>query len=253
MIRRLVVRDPRQAVVPWWGVVESLRNLDEICFDEGLNILWGRNGSGKSTVVRALAELTHSYQGGVSKVTRSSLRAFFPQGAPPRFGVVLEHDGQAARSFVAGKEYGVSGAGMDDDFFDLGLRTTLLRASSGQAQISWVSETLRHRDWPTVEWFIEEEKAATACKDQLRQTREVLFTPQIPPGPRTVLLDEPDRSLDMDNLEVFWKLLPRIAARGYQIIVATHSGFALDIPDARYIDLSPGYVETCRNLRKGTS
>jgi hypothetical protein len=56
------------------------------------------------------------------------------------------------------------------------------------------------------------------------------------------LLDEPERSYDLNAQVGVWRLL-RAYSDQVQFIVASHSLFALKIPDAHYIELSPRYLE----------
>jgi predicted ATPase len=68
-------------------------------------------------------------------------------------------------------------------------------------------------------------------------------------GPITLLLDEPDRSLSIDNTIVLWqKVIPKLA-ENVQIITATHSPFALFL-DANYLDLKAGYLQESTNAVK---
>lgn len=70
------------------------------------------------------------------------------------------------------------------------------------------------------------------------------------PGRVTVFLDEPDRSLSMPNQYALWTLtLPRLA-KTCQVIVASHSPFALASPTVMVHDLEDGYAARCRELLK---
>ena len=57
MIYKLLVKDPTKAALPWWNTVEWLKDRTEIEFGPGLNILFGKNGSGKSTVIKSIAKV----------------------------------------------------------------------------------------------------------------------------------------------------------------------------------------------------
>lgn len=63
-------------------------------------------------------------------------------------------------------------------------------------------------------------------------------------GQPTVLLDEPEAGLSLVWQAKLWELLrdPAVAQR-YQVIVATHSVFGLDVPGATYVDMATGYRE----------
>lgn len=65
----------------------------------------------------------------------------------------------------------------------------------------------------------------------------------------TVFLDEPDRSLSVENQIKFWKVFLPSISNNYQIIIATHSPVALALSknndiQMNFIDLEPGYAET---------
>lgn len=61
-------------------------------------------------------------------------------------------------------------------------------------------------------------------------------------GQPTILLDEPERSLDLNYQPAIWRLL-RAFAPTTQFIVASHSLFALRIPEANYIELGSDYLK----------
>lgn len=249
MISKLIVQDAKLAVLPWWEKVEALKGLSEIRFKEGLNVLWGRNGAGKSTVLTTLAKLAHCDQGGVSVITQTSVGDFFSFDESPKFGIVLEHDAQAVQCVNASRTYGIIGGSFDYDFMEAAMGSIYTKGSSGQVQLHWIGAKLKDRqNWPDVKWKMQESSVNSTWKKRLKQIRKNQFTAQIPPGPRTILFDEPDRSLDLDAQYMLWKVLPRMASEGYQFIVATHSIFARDISGAHYIELSPGYLDMCRKL-----
>jgi hypothetical protein len=60
-------------------------------------------------------------------------------------------------------------------------------------------------------------------------------------GQPTILLDEPERSYDLNAQVGVWRLL-RAYADQIQFIVASHSLFALKIPEAHYVELSSRYL-----------
>lgn len=288
MITHLLVRDPTLAIVPWWSQVETLRTLTSLDFKPGLNLLWGRNGAGKSTILRALARLTCSEQGGRSVVTETAIADYFEAtlGGHPeraRFGLALDHDAQAVVSLFGGTKYGLRPGGIDDDFTAEGLESLCSGASAGQAQLALLDKALlthmqrpqqrptttgnkrtpllRRQDmkrtpaetsWPEVEWRIREGNTNSLWAERVRLIREHLFTPRFPAGLHTVLLDEPDQSLDIDMQARLWAGLPRfVQDKNLQVICATHSVFASDIPDAHYVELTPGYLSEVRAALKG--
>jgi ABC-type cobalamin/Fe3+-siderophores transport system ATPase subunit len=65
-------------------------------------------------------------------------------------------------------------------------------------------------------------------------------------GPITILLDEPDRSIDLQYQYGLWSAIRKYSNK-IQFIIASHNLFAFDIPNANYIEMSKGYVETAMN------
>lgn len=61
-------------------------------------------------------------------------------------------------------------------------------------------------------------------------------------GPPTIFMDEPERSVSLYNQVYFWtKILP-LVAQDFQVIIATHSVFALGVPGARILEMTPGFA-----------
>ena len=73
----------------------------------------------------------------------------------------------------------------------------------------------------------------------LRQSSRLFFEVHL-------MLDEPDRSLSIPNTVGLWcGFLPRLA-KTCQVVVASHSPFALDVPGANVIEMHEGYLDMCR-------
>ena len=66
----------------------------------------------------------------------------------------------------------------------------------------------------------------------------------------TFLFDEPDRSLDVENQIMLWRFLRSFAAGGKaQFIVACHTPFVLDLPEAHQIEMTPRFLDLFRKVR----
>ncbi|MHC4406953.1 MAG: AAA family ATPase, partial [Planctomycetota bacterium] len=132
MIKTLHITDPNNTPVKWWADVEGLQGIDRFDFTPGINILWGPNGIGKSTIILALARLTHCEQGGRSVVTSTSIRQLERGwGAREDFrkkeltsGMHIDFDGQPVVYRNPHNNVGLIGgmAGFDDDFYNEGLK-----------------------------------------------------------------------------------------------------------------------------------
>lgn len=71
---------------------------------------------------------------------------------------------------------------------------------------------------------------------------EAFMKAAIDKGPLTVLLDEAERSLDLPAQLQVWRLI-RAFSKEAQFIVASHSFYALGLPNTNYIGLDEGYLE----------
>jgi len=276
MIKSLRIEDAARSCIPWWGDVAFLQEKDSIDFKPGLNILWGPNGSGKSTVIKALARMLHCEQGGTQLVTSTSMGEVVNRNASTyQDGVHPLHDGQPVAYFDPTNAVGLIGGAFDWDFGDMGLRNTMYKGSHGQTTLmrgeSAILPIVKGTPPPAVTWkqgapsseapgkragesedsyqkyTLERWKRHRAMVDTLKGTEE-------DSGRFTCLLDEPDRSLDIPLQFRFWlKFAEAALFHKVQIIAASHSVFALDLPGAHYIEFKEGYLDSCRRSMKAHS
>lgn len=253
MIQSFKILNPERLAVRWWHQSDTLKAVTSMAFSPGLNVLWGRNGSGKSSVLKLLARWFHAETGGRSVITHESCRALvdfhFDGEDKWRTGVELIHDGQPVFYANPAEAVGIVGGQFDDDFFTEGFHNTMFRGSSGQTTLVRVNSVAKHAKTQTEI----EDRLKNASGSPWKETHEKaleLLTPNCPTGPRTFLLDEPERSMDFDMQSVMWTRLQE-ASRVRQVIVATHSVFALNIAGAKYLELTPGYLDACRRTIAG--
>lgn len=245
MITELQIIDPLRAPVSWWKDVPAIRELKTISFEPGLNILWARNGVGKSTVLQAISNLFCCNQIGRPYVTKVALEEHLYRGIKHSTtehpdGIVPLHDGQAILTFDPNRTPGLlhGGSVFDYDFIEEGL-VNLKKVSSGQSTLRQLHQQMGtyvtgETPWPEIVW-----KMPKTCYDVLQSRIDflhALFESKIPLGPKTILMDEPEKCLDLDNADLMWQGI-RKWSKTHQIIVASHSVFALGIEEANYIEL----------------
>ena len=235
----------------WAHTVPFLKQNPEITFTPGLNILFGPNGSGKSNVTGILAFHLAAEQGGHSCVTSDWIRNVFGIVGEPQLPWDVVHDGQPVVYVNPRNAVGLIGgmAGFDNDFFNEGIQNTITKASSGQHTLRRITNAaqllLGAAPFPSKIEF----KAGRTPK--LAPKIDAHFAATCPLGPNTVILDEPESGLSLPFQAGFWRnALASVAAQKFQIIVATHSPFALNIKGANYIETEPGYLQQCRDLFK---
>ena len=239
MIYKLLVKDPTKAALPWWNTVEWLKDRTEIEFGPGLNILFGKNGSGKSTVIKSIAKVLCCLDGDqqlVGDYTCTDLSEYDAGDKKHklRLGVVPEHDGSPIIHFDPSHTVGLIGGGFDWDFGDVGLRNTMFKGSAGQTCLMRMNRALGialgHSAWPEVVW-----------KTHQRPELVELFQGDGKRVRPTLLMDEPSSNLDLNTERRLFQVLKKIADSGVQVIVATHSVFALHFDGAKYIDTTRAY------------
>ena len=231
----------------------------KIEFKPGLNILFGPNGSGKSTVLKILGETMCAVQGGVSTVTNSAFRDTVEiimerrdgtknAKSPDKIGLKVVHDGQPVVFCDPRQTVGLIGGGFDDDFFDKGLFETMntRRTSHGQQAVARVNDTLSilldKTPFPEKIDFRMKRSSGSDMWTAAFDILEARLKGSIPKAQPTILLDEPEANYSITWQSRLWTLLARRAVcEKFQIIVASHSVFALGIDHANYIDLQPGF------------
>ena len=251
MIQSLQILDPKTVPLRWWKEVFPRKR--SFAFHEGINVLWGPNGSGKTTVLRLIGTLLHCHQGGISIITQESLRALFEydRGKDIVPGVQIQHDGQTVMYFDPEHTIGLYGGAFDYDFLRTGLDNCMTRESTGQGVARRLVTLLQQAmAQPTPD-----DRLQDRHMNDVWTTRHNialgLLKGSIAPGPRTVLLDEPDGNLDWPARLVLWFNLQRLVdERKYQFIIATHSPFALRLQNAHWIELRKGYRKECLKVIK---
>lgn len=242
-------------------------------FGRDLTVLFGRNGSGKTTLLRTTGAWAGCHEHGgwssfVSPMDRVSVsdKKPYPEqfaslapggadadvgwdGAPAFLHIAEESDAKVAHFDLPHDIFGDGfGAFSDSRNKSSAGEKRLRRLGQLRTALRSPPEITKVRQKGVNDVWLDAEKGFVEHVKALRGRRK--------PGKVTVLLDEPDRSMDLRVQAKFWKDgIAALLEDGLQVIVSTHSPFALFAdachPGTVVIDMEDGYAAECADeLRK---
>lgn len=269
MINSFKLSNEKPTSYTWAEDIPFLAN--EITFKPGLNIIFGPNASGKSTLIDIMASYLFAKQSGRSVITSSALGDLYSDSLVGNKVAVLPaeilHDGQPIIYVDPRQEVGLINGHFDDDFMTDGINSLRSRnQSTGQKTSMRINEAIdilmrtnlfnakKDKKAPKVNEF-PTEFVWKMTKSQVNDFwaarldfAESMLKSTIPVGQKTILMDEPESGFSLVWQYGLWSnVLASEEASKFQLIIATHSPYALNVPNANYIDVVPGYREQCLN------
>ena len=228
-------------------------------FTDGLNVFFGQNGCGKSSILKMLKAYCGIEKGGWSKINDPLClgaqsqghfpwvyRAFSPASSDCQVlwdGVAsFYNDGDVKIDQWAWFTHNaiLSEDGMSTEKEQMQL--LIDKPSSGQYRMLKINKLLTMMENPP-----DLTKIPVSHPTQIAEQNYIKTLPRN--GKPTLLLDEPERALSLPKQLELFGLLSSLTDK-YQIIVATHSPFVLFGLDANIFDIEPGYVNKCVELIK---
>lgn len=234
-------------------------------FTPGVNLLYGMNGCGKSSIMKIIGAYCSIPNGGWSRLLRPRELGFcndkpnlperYFEIAPGKCKATVAWDGQPVflqqAKAADQSNYGYffdSVEDSDDGMTSMIEQVTRLtsKPSSGLTRQTGIMKMLdvmkSAPSWKDIKAETEIQKSQLAYIKSIGGFKA---------GIKTLLLDEPDASLDIQTQLIFWgAIIPKLARDGFQIIIASHNPLGLFLPlkEVNVIDFARGYSKDCLGL-----
>jgi predicted ATPase len=217
-------------------------------FTPGLNVLFGPNGCGKSTLLKIISGYCFCGDGGWSRYASEGFPVFETEGTVALFPgcmvinrckAVVEWDGtssyynNATISDAPINVWGMTGLDMRDEVSEL-----MSKPSEGMKRLDRLGRMIKELESPVPDILKEKARGGERFASWLHYINGLERK-----GPATVILDEPDRCLSIENQALLWGGFANVVKK-FQVIVASHSLLPIlrAYGDPNIIDMEKGYL-----------
>ena len=227
-----------QSVYPY-GVLPKA-SLNEIMF-RPVTILYGGNGSGKSTALNVIAEKLRLERNSAYNRSRffqdytDRCKASLEEAIPKGSRIITSDDVFDMMLDIRSVNEGIDRKRekLADDYFALKHEQFQVRSLEDMEHLKRINQA-RHR---TMSRFIAGESGASIRERSNGESALMYFQGKIEMD-TLCLLDEPENSLSPENQMILADfLIESVRYCGNQLVISTHSPFLLAIPGARIISL----------------
>lgn len=257
MITSITINDNKRTPFRYAPKIKAFKNGTEFVFKPGVNIIIGKNGSGKSTLLNMIKKYMLCENSMCSEVPHEALD--FPDIFDDE-GQVL--DGVSIKADYTGKVFALlqqSEMKNDDilsDFHNFNLYMNCMSSSFGEKGLHSINSLFdfifKQQDYAfPINSLIDYKKKSNKfwierIDSLLRYYKDNHIVSTKENFEYTVLMDEPDRNLDIDNIMQIYEVLsfhkPQI-----QIIAVIHNPALIyklsELDCANFIEISKGYLK----------
>ena len=214
-IRSLYIKEkpPECSYLSSLPVVKNLQKLKELRFTSNVTFLVGENGTGKSTLLEAIAVST----------------GFNAEGGTRNFRFSTADTHSELNEYITV----VKGLHPRDGFF--------LRAESFYNVASYIDELDRE---PSFGGFVIDGYGGISLHEQSHGESFLALVKNRFGGNGIYLLDEPEAALSPSRQMTLMVLMNELVRENSQFIIATHSPILMAFPDAQVIELTEDDIRT---------
>lgn len=257
MLRKVEIVDCNKTPVKWLGNISALKSGSVFEFKPGVNIIIGPNGSGKSSLLELLYDFGLCKKQIRSDVSPNCFELFdlFDKNEGLLDGVIIEHDFSSVFfRFLPHLEDNDSLSNMDNFY----LKFNELNKSTGEGikdslllLMKSMFDQTKDNSFPIKKLLEIKEHCNDIYKERISKLLKYYKTNYYKELRQedfefTVLMDEPDKNLDIFNLEEVYNLLCR--RKEYtQVIAVIHNPVLINrlrkLDSVNIVELVPGYLD----------
>ena len=230
-----------QSVYPY-GVLPKI-HMDEIIF-RPVTILYGGNGSGKSTILNIIAEKLRLYRSSAYNRSRfferfvDACEATMEEAVPKGSRIITSDDVFDMMLDIRSINEGIDRRRetLADEYFELKSEKFQIRSLDDMEHLHRINQARSK----TLSRFVAGESGNSVRERSNGESALMYFQGKMDMD-TLCLLDEPENSLSPENQMILADFL-RDAVRycGNQLVISTHSPFLLALPGAKIINLDDG-------------
>lgn len=247
MIERVLIRDNSNTPLRYLSDLEAFKNGSEYKFNPGVNVIVGENGSGKTTLLKLIERylLVDKIECGLG-MYGSVMRDLkgLNKNVPDGVGVYADYDKNTFRLCHKAEK---NNDDVLSSFSAFGETFMQIHSSTGESVNIAINSLFKRMFSKDAKLKFDYDKIAQKEKsygDYINSHRVQSYNEW------TIILDEPDRNLDIDNIGHIKNILS-FHKKNTQIIAVVHNPlliYALSKKkNINFIELTPGYVDRVKN------
>lgn len=251
MVEKIVIRDNKKSPVRYISKIPVFKNGKVFEFKPGVNVIVGKNGCGKTTLMKIIESYLLVDKTECSKgLFNSKIRDLFGfRGFLDGIDVYSDYQKNVFRMCHAAEKNNDDNMASFEAFSEF---FTQIKSSTGEGVVVAINSMFKRMFGDGANLMFDFEKAG--CDDHYEEYGSYVRSHRVTDHDEwTILMDEPDRNLDIENMENILNILSFHKPRT-QIIVVVHNPLLICAlsknKEVNMIELTSGYVSKVKKLVK---